>query len=114
MPRRAASGHIEATQLSKFAAAARIAPAVIRGWPEAPSSPLQGGAAPLPPVAACAGGEPPDFWPEKILPKKSETLLPLGDCAAAGPVQASAAAAAARNAPVRSLAKNPVRSAMCV
>ena len=30
-------GHIEATQLSKFAAASRIALAVIRGWPDAPS-----------------------------------------------------------------------------
>jgi hypothetical protein len=50
MLRRAASGHIAATQLSKFAAAWRIAAAVISGWPEAPSSPLQGGGAPsLPP-----------------------------------------------------------------
>src|SRR5690348_9792361 len=39
-PRRAASGHIEATQDLKFAAAARIADAVISGEPEAPSSPL--------------------------------------------------------------------------
>ena len=31
-----------ATQWSKFAAASRIAEAVIRGWPEAPSSPVQG------------------------------------------------------------------------
>src|SRR5258708_34730767 len=45
MLRRVASGHIEATQLSKFAAASRIALAVIRGWPEAPSSPLHGGGA---------------------------------------------------------------------
>ena len=44
MFRRAASGHIPATQDSKFAAASRIAAAVIRGWPEAPSSPLHGGA----------------------------------------------------------------------
>src|ERR1700716_1128118 len=42
MLRRAASGHIEAMQLSKFAAASRIAAAVISGWPDAPSSPLQG------------------------------------------------------------------------
>src|SRR5665647_292421 len=46
MLRRAASGHIEATQLSKFAAASRIADAVISGCPEAPSSPLQGSGAP--------------------------------------------------------------------
>jgi hypothetical protein len=55
MLRRAASGHIEATQLSKFAAASRIALAVISGWPEAPSSPLHGGGAPLAEGAACAG-----------------------------------------------------------
>src|SRR5258707_2866191 len=53
MLRRAASGHIEATQLSKFAAASRIAPAVISGWPEAPSSPLHGGG-----VLLAAGGGP--------------------------------------------------------
>src|ERR1700733_10475209 len=45
MPRRAASGHIEATQLLKFAAASRIALAVITGWREAPASPLQGSGA---------------------------------------------------------------------
>src|SRR6476619_8454336 len=57
--RRAASGHIEATQLSKFAAASRIAEAVISGWPEAPSSPLQG-SGPLPAVGApCACAEAP-------------------------------------------------------
>src|SRR5689334_9528901 len=56
MPRRAASGHMPATQLSKFAAASRMAAAVIRGWPDAPSSPLQGGAPPGPGAAcgACA------------------------------------------------------------
>src|SRR5258706_12176155 len=54
MLRRAASGHIEATQFSKFAAASRIARAVISGWPEAPSSPLQGGAGLLAAGAACA------------------------------------------------------------
>ena len=57
MLRRAASGHIEATQLSKFAAASRIALAVIRGWPEAPSSPLQGSGALLAAGAACACAE---------------------------------------------------------
>src|SRR5215210_906281 len=51
MLRRAASGHIEATQLSKFAAASRIADAVISGCPEAPSSPGQGNGA-LPRVGA--------------------------------------------------------------
>src|SRR3954452_19920871 len=49
MLRRAASGHIAATQLLKFPAASRIAAAVIGGWPEAPSSPLQGGGRPAPP-----------------------------------------------------------------
>src|SRR6202040_3285636 len=57
--RRAASGHIEATQLAEFAAASRIALAVISGWPEAPSSPLHGKGAPLaagPPWAEQPGG----------------------------------------------------------
>ena len=63
MLRRAASGHIAATQLSKFAAASRIALAVISGWPEAPSSPLHGGAGVPAPAAApapCARGTRPD------------------------------------------------------
>src|SRR3954447_21117272 len=96
--RRAASGHIEATQFGKFAAACRIAEAVIRGWPEAPSSPLQGsGAAGAPsvPVAACAGGAAADFGPEKILPKKFETPLLPWDWAKAGPANSSAAATVA-------------------
>ena len=33
---------VAATQLLKLPAASRIAAAVINGWPEAPSSPLQG------------------------------------------------------------------------
>ena len=74
MLRRAASGHIPATQFGKFAAASRIADAVIRGWPEAPSSPLQGGGPPSGPGAACGAGA--DFGPEKMLPKKFETPLP--------------------------------------
>src|SRR3954447_26297571 len=53
MLRRAASGHIEATQLSKLAAASRIAEAVISGCPEAPSSPLQGSGRLVPEGAAC-------------------------------------------------------------
>src|SRR5213078_2310810 len=53
MLRRAASGHMEATQLLKFAAASRIALAVIRGWPEAPSSPLQAGTPPGPGACGC-------------------------------------------------------------
>src|SRR5882757_9465150 len=99
MLRRAASGHIAATQLSKFAAASRIAVAVIRGWPEAPSSPLQGVGPPLLPVAACGGAEVLDFEPEKMLPKKFETLLPPCDCASAWPDHATTAAT--RSAPVR-------------
>src|ERR1700712_2113349 len=78
MPRRAASDHIPATQLGKFAAASRIAEAVIKGWPEAPSSPLQGGGAPSGPGAVCAGLA--DFDPENRLPRKLETPL---DCAKA-------------------------------
>src|SRR5262245_29581732 len=44
-PRRSASGQSAARQPRKLAAAARIACAVIRGWLEAPDSPLQSGAA---------------------------------------------------------------------
>src|ERR1700722_18863590 len=49
MPRRAASDHRPATQLSKSAAAARIASAVIDGSPDAPGCPLP---APTPPAGA--------------------------------------------------------------
>src|SRR3979411_532808 len=56
---RAASGHIEATQLSKFAAASRIAFALISGWPEAPSSPLHGGGALIAAGAPCACAQAP-------------------------------------------------------
>src|SRR4029077_12823173 len=44
MPRRAASGHRPSRQFLKFAAAARIACAVMSGWPELPDWPLQSGA----------------------------------------------------------------------
>src|ERR1700730_7861517 len=76
MLRRAASGHIEATQLSKFAAASRIADAVIKGWPEAPSSPLQGWGALLGAGAPCACAAVAGFWPEKMLPNRFEIPLP--------------------------------------
>src|SRR5450631_3278729 len=109
MLRRAASGHIEATQLSKFAAASRIADAVIRGWPEAPSSPLQGGAAPPGPGVACGGAGVLDFWPEKMLPSRFEIPSP-DDCALASPTSSSAAAR--MTAPVRRLANDPVRRVM--
>src|SRR5712672_2000841 len=89
--RRAASDHMEATQLPKFAAAWRIAAAVIRGWPDAPSSPLQGGGAPSGPGEAGACGVLSDFCPEKILPKKFETPSPPEDWARTGS-QASTAA----------------------
>src|ERR1700730_7481009 len=64
MLRRAASGDIEAMQLPKFAAASRIALAVIKGWPEAPSSPLHGSAALLPEAGGCAAvsGWPGAVW----------------------------------------------------
>src|ERR1700689_2758050 len=87
MLRRGASGHIEATQLSKFAAASRIALAVISGWPEAPSSPLQGWGPPVPGVA-CGGV--PAFGPEKILPNRLGS--PPEDCARASPAHSNAAA----------------------
>src|SRR3979409_2500162 len=84
MLRRAASGHIEATQLSKFAAASRIADAVISGWPEAPSSPLQGsGALPVPgEVCGCAVEL--VLGPEKILPNRFGSPPP-DDWTAASP-----------------------------
>src|SRR5580704_4513534 len=93
MLRRAASGHIEATQLSKFAAASRIALAVISGWPEAPSSPLQGWGPPVPGVV-CGGV--PAFGPEKILPNKLGS--PPEDCARASPAHSNAAAITAASA----------------
>src|ERR1700676_1968868 len=83
MLRRAAAGHIEATQLSKFAAAARIALAVISGWPEAPSSPLQGGAALPGVVCGCTGAV--EVCPEKTLPNRLES--PPADCASASPLR---------------------------
>src|SRR5579863_8867672 len=70
MLRRAASGHIPATQLSKFAAASRIAAAVIKGWPEAPSSPLHSDD----PLGTGPWGIEPVWLPLlllKILPRKS-------------------------------------------
>src|SRR5712672_2825940 len=102
MLRRAASGHIAATQLLKFAAASRIALAVISGWPEAPSSPLQGGAA-----SAAEGGWAvvPDFGPEKMLPRKFEIPSPE-DCAWAS--TASKTVAASMAAPARLTIDNPV------
>src|ERR1700743_1256631 len=102
MLRRAASGHIPATQLSKFAAASRIALAVIRGWPEAPSSTLQG-CGPLPPCAGapgCAGAG--WFGFEKMLLRKFRGPLPLEDCACAWPANSKAAAS---NAAARLVAK---------
>src|SRR5438105_1601244 len=96
MPRRAASGHRPATQLSKLAAASRIAAAVISGWPEAPSSPLQA-AAPPGPGAAC--GWPPGFGENKLL-RKLETPSPE-DWAPAAPGENSMAASA--SAPARAI-----------
>src|SRR5580704_971236 len=77
MLRRAASGHIEATQLSKLAAASRIADAVISGWPEAPSSPLQGCGPPAPGVG-CVGAE-------GVCPENRLESPPPEDCARAAP-----------------------------
>src|SRR5882757_7372538 len=114
-PRRWASGHIAATQLPKLAAACRIAEAVISGWPEAPSSPLQGGGAPSGPGVACGAG--PDLGPEKILPRKFEIPSLPADWAwdglikAAGPEHNSAAAI--RIAPVRLLIARSIRPMPC-
>src|SRR2546423_6477257 len=116
--RRAASGHIEATQLAKLAAASRIADAVISGWPEAPSSPLQGGGAPLAVGAPCACAEVPvraadgAVWlpfenvPVKMLSKKLRGPPP-DDCARASPHTNSAAAR--MTAPVRPFAGRLIR-----
>src|SRR3979490_446989 len=124
MLRRAASGHIEATQLSKFAAASRIALAVISGWPEAPSSPLQGSGALLVVGAACGCAEgaarwrdgaawlPLESFPVKMLSKKLSGPPP-DDCASASPHISSAAAITAAlvplmaNCPVRRFMYNP-------
>src|SRR3984893_4666699 len=114
MLRRAASGHIEATQLSKFAAASRIALAVISGWPEAPSSALHGSGGPLAAGAPCAGatdgaGPPFEDEPLKMLPRKSSGPLPA-DCACATPPQSSAAASS--GALVRTVDLGPVLRVM--
>src|SRR5258706_5434002 len=120
MLRRAASGHIEATQFSKFAAASRIARAVISGWPEAPSSPLQGGAGLLAAGAACACAEVPgrcgdgaiglpfENQPVKTVSKKLKGP-PLDACAHASPDISCAASMAAA---VRLLAHCFVRRVM--
>src|ERR1700682_2772411 len=106
MLRRAASGHIEATQLSKFAAASRIAEAVISGWPEAPSSPLQGGGAPVPAGADGACAEVSVGLPEKMLPNRFGSPPP-DDCAQASSARSSAAART--SAPVRLAIDVPAR-----
>src|SRR3954463_3214834 len=119
--RRAASGHIEATQLSKFAAASRIAEAVISGWPDAPSSPLQGGGA-LTGVGACACAETAGRGAAgvvgpalrtgrvKILSNRLKGPPPPEACARASPHSNSAAAT--RAAPVRLFANGRIRRAM--
>src|SRR5712691_7585921 len=95
MLRRAASGHIAATQVSKFAAASRIALAIISGWPEAPSSPLHGSGALLAAGTSCACAEAPGrgadgaVWrpfesePVKKLSRKVRGPPPLDGCARA-------------------------------
>src|SRR5438105_9330204 len=116
--RRAASGHTEATQVSKLAAASRIADAVISGWPEAPSSPLQGGGASLAVGAPCACAEVPvraadgAVWlpfenvPVKMLSKKLRGPPPPDDCARPSPHTNSAARI---TAPVRPFADCLIR-----
>src|SRR5947208_8450912 len=110
MLRRAASGHMEATQLLKFAAASRIALAVIKGWPEAPSSPLQGGGAPPGPGAAC-GCDGVDFCPEKMLSKKFEMPSPeLWAPAATGDKSVTASA----SAPAQAIVDGAIRRCICL
>src|SRR5882724_989933 len=104
MLRRAASGHIEATQLSKFAAASRIALAVISGWPEAPSSPLHGGGALLAaggvPCAGAAVWPPLEGEPVKVLSNKARGPLPPDACAQASAPTSSATATMAAPVPL--------------
>src|SRR5215469_12782729 len=80
MLRRAASGHIEATQLLKLAAAWRIASAVIRGWPEAPYSQLHGtvpvGTEPGAASASTRFEYASDFCPEKMPPNRLDSPPP--------------------------------------
>src|ERR1700686_5536422 len=117
MLRRAASGHIEATQLSKFAAASRIALAVISGWPEAPSSPLHGKGAPLAAGTPCAevpggwahGADWPPFDPVKFLSRNLGAPL-MPHCPRPPPLSNSAAVR--MRAPLRLLANSPVRCVM--
>src|SRR5260363_132574 len=99
MLRRAASGHIAATQPSKLPAASRIAAAVIKGWPEAPSSPLQG-CGPLA-EGACAGAGEPEL-PLLSVPvnRLSRKFSGLPDCASAEPDTARADATIAALVPV--------------
>src|SRR4051812_40166782 len=80
MCRFAASGHRLSRQAGKFAAAARIASAVIDGSPDAPDSPLQGSGAAL----GSAAGE----------------IAPVADWATAGTKQAASPALAAIKAVV--------------
>src|SRR5262245_19002843 len=75
-PRRAASGHIPAMQFLKLAAAARIASAVIRGWPEAPDSPLHSG------VPDCDGGGGAVAWPNRLRKSKPSPATGPADRAA--------------------------------
>jgi hypothetical protein len=117
--RRAASGHIEVTQLSKFAAASRIALAVIKGWPEAPSSPLHGNAALLvepgaagPGLAGSVAAARFPFEPVKRLPRKFSGPLLGADCARAWPETSKAAAT--MTAPVCRIADFAASPAMSV
>ena len=84
MPRRAAAGHRRSRQLRKFAAAARIASAVMRGSPEAPDWPLHSGA--LAGGATATGGIVP------VTPEKRSSR----DCAVAAPQMAAVRTAARR------------------
>src|SRR6266849_802804 len=86
-PRRSASGHSPARQLRKLRAAARIASAVMVGWPDEPDSPLHSGAA-LAGAGATGGVTAPVLWPGV----NSERSKP---CPSAGPASAPLVNAAA-------------------
>ena len=81
------------------------------GWPEAPSSPLQGRGVLLAVGAGCARAAVAGFWPEKMLPSRFEIPSP-DDWARASPANRSAVAST--TAPARLIFDGPVRTHVSV
>ncbi len=88
-PRRSASGHSPSRQLRKLRAAARIASAVMVGWPDEPDSPLHSGAALAGAGAGGAGVTAPVVWPVVNSERMSKPCPDTG--AASAPVVNAAA-----------------------